>query len=60
MNPETSKEKFSEWQEPVKLFVHPLCVGKLTRVELTKDSVEIESSNEPLYSKETPNTSKEQ
>jgi hypothetical protein len=43
----------------IKLYLLKNAVGKLTRNEVMKDSVEIEALNETLSRPDTPNTSKE-
>jgi hypothetical protein len=59
MNQEIYRRRHSKSKEHVTLLLSYLLLGKLTRSEVMKDSVEVEALNEALNRTDTPNTSKE-
>ena len=59
MNQEISRKRHSKFKEHVALLSFNSFLGKLTRSEVMKDSVEVEALNEALNRTDTPNTSKE-
>ena len=59
MNQEIYRKRHSKSKEHVDLLSFNYSIGKLTRSEVMKDSVEVEALNEALNRTDTPNTSKE-
>jgi hypothetical protein len=59
MNQEIYRRRHSKSKEHVLILLSYLLLGKLTRSEVMKDSVEVEALNEALNRTDTPNTSKE-
>lgn len=59
MSQEIYRKRHSKSKEHVDLLSFNYYLGKLTRNEVMKDSVEVEALNEALNRTDTPNTSKE-
>jgi type II secretory pathway component GspD/PulD (secretin) len=59
MNQEIYRRRHSKSKEHVHILSSLTLIGKLTRSEVMKDSVEVEALNEALNRTDTPNTSKE-